>query len=262
VRNGRRVRHDEMGAPVRFREHGPASRIDLGALQVDWLRRVLAGTGQGASEAKVFTVGANQWWTGTSWPSPSVDAVWHAHPDGTLAPQHPPTGGEARFRYDPVDPYPSRQPGVDRAPLATRRDAVRFTSAPLDEPITVAGRPVVVLDAATSAPATDWIVRWTEVTAEGRWLELAHGSLDTARTTAPGPHTIELGAVTVTVPAGSRLQLEVTSSDFPRLARSLGTGEDRCTGTAYVRAEQTVRIRPVDGTRLILPRTTPEETTE
>ncbi|MGW1209160.1 CocE/NonD family hydrolase [Streptomyces sp. NPDC002499] len=250
------------GTRIGDRDHGPASRIDLGARQVDWLSRVLGGSGHGASEAEVFTVGTHQWWTGPSWPPPTVDAVWHAHPDGTLAPRHPPTGGEARFRYDPADPYPSRQPGVDRAPLAARRDAVRFTSAPLHDPITIAGRPVVVLDAASSAPATDWIVRWTEVTADGRWLELAHGSLDTARTRTHGPHSIELGPVAVTVPAGSRLQLEVTSSDFPRLARSLGTAEDRCTSTAYAVAEQTVRTRPVDGTRLILPRTTHEESTE
>ncbi|CAM5562118.1 hypothetical protein SALBM311S_01325 [Streptomyces alboniger] len=68
-----------------------------------------------------------------------------------------------------------------------------------------------------------------------------------------GRYEILLGPVSVTLPTGSRLQLEVTSSDFPRLARALGTHEDRYRGTACAPAQQTVLTRPVDGTRLILP---------
>ncbi|MFF7880873.1 CocE/NonD family hydrolase [Streptomyces sp. NPDC020794] len=251
--------HDLAFAPgtrIGDRDHGPASRLDLGALQLDWLRRVLAEkAGSGShSEAKVFTVGADTWWTGRSWPPPGTDTVWYAHHDGSLARPVPRRGGQRRFRYDPADPYPSRQPAVDRAPLAARTDAVRFTSAPIDAPLTVAGRPVVVLNALTSAPSTDWIVRWNELTADGRCLELAHGSVDTGRDgDDSGRYEILLGPVCVTLPTGSRLQLEVTSSDFPRLARALGTHEDRYRGTACALAQQTVRTRPVDGTRLILP---------
>ncbi|MEW2368054.1 CocE/NonD family hydrolase [Streptomyces sp. NPDC006656] len=256
--------HDLAYAPgtrIGDREHGPQGRIDLGALQVDWLRQVLGGSGQGSSKTRVFTIGAGQWRNGKSWPPRTVEAVWHAHPDGALAPEPAAGGGETRFRYDPAHPYPSRQPGVDRSPLAARRDAVRFTGAALKAPVTVAGSPVVVLDAASSAAHTDWIVRWNEITADGRWLELAHGAVDTRHAQGVGPYAIELTPVDVTVPAGSRLQLEVTSSDFPRLARSLGSGEDRYRGTVCAVAEQSVRTRPVDGTRLILPRTAPEETT-
>lgn len=256
--------HDLAYAPgtrIGDREHGPRGRLGLGALQVDWLRRVLGGSGRGTSEATVFTVGADRWRAGASWPPASTEAVWHAHPDGTLAPQAAAAAGDLRFVYDPADPYPSRAPGIDRSSLATRRDAVRFTSAVLEEPMTVAGNPVVVLDADSSAASTDWIVRWSEITSDGRWLELAQGSVDTGHSRGAGPYTIELTPLDVTVPAGSRLQLELTSSDFPRLARSLGTGADRCRGTVVARAEQTVRTRPVDGTRLILPVATAEEPT-
>ncbi|MEU3844135.1 CocE/NonD family hydrolase [Streptomyces sp. NPDC028635] len=255
--------HDLAYAPgtrIGDREHGPDARLDLGALQVDWLRQVLAGPGHGTSEARVFTVGADRWWTGPSWPPPSTDSVWYAHPAGALAPHPPAVGAEFGFLYNPADPYPSRAPGVDRAPLAARGDAVRFTGAPLTQALTVAGRPSVVLDARSSAPATDWIVRLTEITSDGRRLELAHGSVDTARTGSGSRHEIGLSPLAVSVPAGSRLQLEITSSDFPRLARSLGTGADRCRSTSVAVAEQTVRIRPIDGTRLILPRTATEET--
>lgn len=255
--------HDLAYAPghrIGDREHGPDSRIDLGELQVKWLRGILGEPSHEASETTVFTLGANRWRSGASWPPPTADAVWHAHPDGTLAPRAPDASGEIRFRYDPDDPFPSRGPGVDRAPLSTRRDAARFTGDVLPSPLTVAGCPRVVLDAATSAASTDWIVRWTEVTADGRCLELAHGSLDTGRVTGPAPHSIDLTAVDVTVPAGSRLRLEVTSSDFPRLARSLGTGGDRYRDTVLAPAEQTVRAGKPGGTRLILPCSTSEET--
>ncbi|MFE2248738.1 CocE/NonD family hydrolase [Streptomyces lavendulae] len=249
------------GTRIGDREHGPQGRLDLGALQVDWLRRVLGGTGRGASETTVFTVGADRWRTGASWPPPSTEAVWHAHPDGTLAPQAASADGDVRFRYDPADPHPSRAPGVDRAPLAARRDAVRFTSTALEAPMTVAGNPVVVLNADSSAVSTDWIVRWNEITADGRRLELAHGSLETRHGRDAGPYTIGLTPLDITLPAGSRLQLELTGSDFPRLARSLNTGADRYRGTALAVAEQTVRTGPLDGTRLILPVATTEEPT-
>lgn len=218
---------------VGCRDHGPDSRVAMGRLQSDWIRAVLAGSAGG--EARVFVVGAG-WSHGEQWPPPTTNHTWYAHGDGTLSAD--PGAADTGFRYDPADPYPSADPGADRAPLISRRtDAARFTTAALSAPLTVAGTPKVQLAATSSAAGTDFVVRLCEVTGGGAVVALAQGVVDTAKA-GPGPYPVALDALAVRVPTGSRLLLEVTSSDFPHLARSLGG--DRYRAAEAVPAQQTV----------------------
>jgi putative CocE/NonD family hydrolase len=218
---------------VGCRDHGPGSRVAMGQRQVGWLRAVLAGRGR--ADAQVFLVGGG-WWRGDRWPPATTTQVWHAHGDGTLR-ERPGEAGTG-FRYDPGDPYPSADPCADRAPLISRRtDAVRFITAPLPGQLVVAGTLMVRLAATSSARSTDFVVRLCEITAEGAVIALTQGAVDTGRA-GPGPYDIVLDPAAVRVPAGSRLLLEVTSSDFPHLARCIGTNRYR--DTVAQPAEQTV----------------------
>jgi putative CocE/NonD family hydrolase len=252
--------HDLAWAPstvVGCRDHGPDSRIHLGALELDWIRRVLEDAhrtdpAEPRDRAAVFVIGANHWWRGRQWPPPTVDQTWFAHPDGALAQQCPMTDGHTSFRYDPARPFPSADPGVDRTSLAARVDAVRYTSTPVPAQITVAGCPVAQLWASSSVVATDFVVRLNEITTEGHILALTQGTVDTGRAHSH-PYRIELDPIAVRVAAGSRLQLEVCSSDFPYLARHLNTTGDRYHGTAMVTAVQTVYVGGSQPTAVILP---------
>ncbi|MET7400301.1 CocE/NonD family hydrolase [Dactylosporangium sp. NPDC005572] len=224
---------------VGAREHGPASRVDPGPLLLDWLDQTLHKTRTGAA-ARVFDLGARRWWTGAQWPPTTTGRTWYAGQGGTLT-RNVPGDGTDRYRYDPADPYPSADPGADRSALQQRTDAVRYTTEPLAAAITIAGAPVVTLHASTGADATDFIARLLEHRPDGTVLALAQGAVDTGRSPARGgAHRIELDHLAVTVPAGARLRLEITSSDFPHLARHLNTGGDRHRGTAVRVAEQTV----------------------
>ncbi|MGI5240708.1 CocE/NonD family hydrolase [Dactylosporangium sp. CA-139066] len=234
---------------VGAREHGPDSRVEPGRLMLDWLGRTLGG-GPPASEARIFDLGTRRWRTSTDWPPPTNACTWYTGAGGNLTPALPGDGTD-RYRYDPHDPYPSADPGADRAALQDRSDAVRYTTEPLRAPVTIAGAATVTLYAATDADGTDFVARLLECRPDGRVLALAQGAVDTGRASAP--YRVDLDPVAVTVPAGARLRLEITSSDFPHLARHLGSGFDRYHATTVRAAEQTIRSGAACPTAVTIP---------
>ena len=252
--------HDLAWSPstmVGTREHGPESRVAPGPLLLDWIRRALDPTPADAdavavADARVFVLGANRWRGGDRWPPPTTPQTWYTYAGGGLARQAPDAPGHDGYSYDPADPYPSADPGGDRAALPARTDAVRFTSPPLPGPLTIAGTATVTLHAHTTAPSTDFVVRLLECTPDGQILALAQGVVDTGRR-AGGPYRIDLDPIAATLAAGSRLRPEVTSSDFPYLARNLNTGADRYHTTVTAIADQIVHSGLESPTSVTLP---------
>ncbi|WP_214104932.1 CocE/NonD family hydrolase [Acrocarpospora catenulata] len=208
------------------REHGPESLLDLGGLAVTWIRDVLAG--RATSGTRVFHLAADVW---EAWPEQTTTDTLHAHRDGTLQPVTAMLG--AFFTHDPEDPYPTLPPGADRRTLDARPDALRFVTDRQDGRTVIGAS--VELDGSAPVADVDWVVRLVEVTADGRAFDLGRGC---ARGT--GPHRIPLSPFAVTPGPGSRLRLEISGADFPRLARSLGTGADRYTTTRTAPVRQTV----------------------
>ncbi|WP_052710958.1 CocE/NonD family hydrolase [Pseudofrankia sp. DC12] len=266
------------------RDHGPRSRYDFAAACVAWLRAVLAQPPAATSEAvgtavasspqpasallpraastarrsgvEVFVRGADAWTSGTCWPPRGgTESVRHARADGSLSVEEAGPAGARSFRYDPRDPFPSVVAGTDRRALLGRPDAVRYLTEPLAQPVTVLGAGRVELTALTDAPDADWVVRVLAWLPEGPVHEVAYGTASWPA--GPGGSTvtgqIPLSGAAERVPAGSRLILEITSSDHPNLARNLGTGRDRYTTTTTHVCDQTVLSGPGPrGTTLVL----------
>ncbi|RZQ64720.1 CocE/NonD family hydrolase [Amycolatopsis suaedae] len=197
----------------------------LGGVLVDWIRAAL--TGQVRPDV-VGLLGEDGWRTDPVWPEP---VEWLS-------------GGVRRFTHDPLRPFPSTVAGADRRALDARDDAARYRGPALARPLVLLGSPRVRLDAHTSAAGTDWIAKLVHRRADGGAVELASGMVVAGP--GRGEHTVELSPAGVRLPAGSALELHVTSADFPNLARNLGTGEDRYTGTAVAVAEQTVHSVAVE----------------
>lgn len=251
------------------RVYGSPSRLPLGRLQARFLRGVLIADHPAPPDtkprpaARLFLTGANRWLEGDGWPPvPVSQRSWFAASGGRLE-EKGGASGSMSFLYDPLDPYPARTGPVDQSDLLRRRDTVCFTSAPLTAPLTWIGAPRVILHAATDAPGTDWVARLHEVLPDGRSLYLGHGLVDAARELrragdplVPGEaHRVEipLPPLAITIPAGHRLRLEITSSSFPEHARNLNTGADRYTSTETRVARQTVLWGELTPTALVLP---------
>jgi uncharacterized protein len=240
------------------RRHGPAARVPLGQVLVEWLGGVLRGAAP-ASSARVYVSGAERWDTAGDWPVGVDLQAWYAAPDAALRPDAPDREGHDVFRYDPSDPFPSRCVPAGRDDLDQRSDAVRYLTPPLATACELAGAPEVVLYAATDAPSTDWVARLLQVTPYGRRFYLTQGVLDAARAVGTVVrdrvhcYRIRLTPLAVELPAGHRICLELTSSDFPDHARNLNTGADRHTTTQLRTASQTVCYGAAHPTRLLLP---------
>jgi hypothetical protein len=110
-----------------------------------------------------------------------------------------------------------------------------YTGEPLPADLTVAGPAEAVLRAESDCPDTDFVVKLIDVHPDGSELLMMDGVLRAMYrdgATEPRPLTpsspvelrVSLGQIHHTFPAGHRLQVVVTSSNFPRRARNTNSG--------------------------------------
>ncbi|MEM6639209.1 MAG: CocE/NonD family hydrolase [Pseudomonadota bacterium] len=210
-----------------------------------------------AAALSVFVLNANQWRDFDAWPPPeSTPATWFlSSQDGANSPtgdgalrRQPPANGTDRYRYDPEDPVPSRggaicctgDPSVgagpyDQSPLDAREDVLVYQSEPLDSDLTLVGGAVVTLYVETTVADTDFTAKLVEVRDDGSALGIQDGVLrlryrngfENPKMATPGtvyPIRITLRDTAYRIGKGSRLRLDISSSNFPRLARNFNTG--------------------------------------
>ncbi len=213
---------------------------------------------------KYFMFGSNTWMSADSWPPPearerllflhSGGAANTLHGDGSLS-WEPPKGDEKpdAYVYDPANPVPTNgghsiccvSGSHDQRKVEERQDVLVYTTAPLTEDVTIAGRLSLILHAATSATDTDFIAQLIDVFPDGRAFNLADGVLRVSYRhesdgVAPEPvvpnepisYTIDMWSIANCFKAGHRIRLEVTSSNFPQFDRNLNSGSDREIRTA------------------------------
>lgn len=251
---------------VSFGIGSSGAALDLHAMLVDWLDEQL-GRREPIEHppVRVFVMGANRWRAEDAWPPPDTrEQRWFLHGEGRLSLEPP--GQEtppARYLYDPADPCPTvggpllmpdtyRRGPVDQTPILGREDVLTFTSDVLNGDLEIAGPVGASLYAATSAVDTDWVVKLCELLPDGRTINLCDGILRArfrgGDWSAPEPvrpdevlrYEVDLWATAVVVPAGHRLRVLVTSSDFPRYDRNPNTGIVGVRATRLVSAEQRV----------------------
>ena len=177
------------------------------------------------------------------------------------------------FRYDPADPvptgldvrkYPFEDIPLDQTATEARDDVLCYTSEPVTEAVTVSGWATAELYASSDGDDTDWHVKLTDVTPDGRSLRVTQGclraacrdSLEEPAPLVPGEtyqFNVELWPTHHVFLPGHRIRLTVTSSDFPWFARSLNRfGPVRSQAEPRV-AVNTVRHGGASASRLVLP---------
>jgi putative CocE/NonD family hydrolase len=209
-----------------------------------------------------FEVGPNRWQRLADWPSacargcPANLTPLYLAPGRNAAFQAPAARGFDSYVSDPAKPVTYRQ-RPNLAPWASgstwrtwleddqrfaevRPDVLSYTSAPLTEPLRLAGTPLVHLVAATSGTDSDWVVKLIDVyppqypqKPEMGGYELAI-AMDVMRgryrtdpanpapltPNAPLTYEFSLPQVDYVVEPGHRLMVQVQSSWFPLYDRN------------------------------------------
>ena len=254
-------------------DFGPEASVDLGERVLRWFDWQILGrepSDELVAPVRYFTMGPNAWQEADTWPPPGAvptsfflrgdGAANGAGGDGRL--DREPGGDEPpdEFLYHPLRPVPTVGGGgrvdgaFDQRRVEDRQDVLVYDSPPLSEPLEVSGPLSVELHVASSAPSTDFTAKLVEVAPDGFARNLGDGI---ARSSfEPGvvrSVTIDLRNTSNVFAAGSRIRLEVSSSNFPRFDRNPNTGEAPASATRFVPAHQYVHHSAEHPSRLVLP---------
>ncbi|MGN6376258.1 MAG: CocE/NonD family hydrolase [Sphingomonas sp.] len=145
-----------------------------------FLAHYLKGTPMDVAPVTAFQSGTNEWQRLQQWPVTAPNTPLYLKPDNAVA-FDPASGGDKTISYisDPSHPVLYQQrpnkstyvPGSkwytwltdDQRQVSSRPDVLTFTSAVLTQPVTIAGQPVVHLNASTSGTDSDWVVKLIDV---------------------------------------------------------------------------------------------------
>ena len=212
--------------------------------------------------------------------------------DGKLTFDAPPSNSPSdHYSYDPGDPTPdprlyeeseenekkersamerkAEAQGNHQKIIEQRKDILVYVTDTFTQPLSFAGPVSAVLYAGSSARDTDWFISLSEVDNGGKIFPLVQGkirarfrkSMTTPELLKPNEvyeYTIDLWQTGITIPAGSRLRIEIASAAFPFFSRNLNTGGHNETETKYVTAEQTIYHSQRYPSHILLP-VVPEE---
>jgi putative CocE/NonD family hydrolase len=197
---------------------------------------------------RVYVQGADRWLDGTDWPPSSAGAQkLYLTPDG-LAGKRPGAQTLQSYTTNPAaglsmafDQYGTvaASPYIPTDQRAAEQDGPAWRTAPLAKPMTLTGSGTLHLVASSSADNTDWIAKLSDVAPDSSetiitagFLRASYRKLDRARSTpdlpwhtdtAPTPiepnrfysYDVAVWPTAYQLAAGHRLQLRLTSYDFP-----------------------------------------------
>lgn len=237
------------------------ARLDYDALTYGWFDYFLKGQNhflEKTPKVRYFTMGINKWQTSNTWPPEGARPVTFflgsagnansLNGDGVLTASAPNTDTPDTFTYDPMNPVPSYGGNVcctgnavtggafDQRKMEARADILVYTSEPFKEGTEVSGPLDATLYVSSDAKDTDFTVKVIDVYPDGRAYNLDE-TIQRARyrdgydkppvlMEKNKVYKLTLQPMTTSnfFPAGHRLRLEVSSSNFPRFDRNLNTG--------------------------------------
>ncbi len=164
------------------------------------------------------------------------------------------------YTYDPANPvasiggrFQASVPGgpYDQKPLLGRSDILVYSTPPLEHDVEVTGPVTVTLYASSSARDTDFTAKVDDVYPDGTSMLIDYGIQRARyRKSETNPTLIEPGKIyqyTIHVwptsnlfKAGHRIQLEISSSNFPMYDRNPNTGHAFAQDADLQVAEQTI----------------------
>jgi putative CocE/NonD family hydrolase len=238
------------------------ARLDYDALTYGWFDYFLKGEQNGVLEktpkVRYYTMGMNKWQTSNTWPPEGARPVTFylasggkansLNGDGMLKEAAAKADSPDSFTYDPMNPVPSYGGNVcctgnavsggafDQRKMEARADILVYTTEPLKEGMEVSGPIDATLYVSSDAKDTDFTVKVIDVYPDGRAYNLDE-TIQRVRyrdgydkpvvwMERGKVYKVTLQPMTTSnfFPAGHRLRIEVSSSNFPRFDRNLNTG--------------------------------------
>ena len=272
----------------------PAGRLKIGEMEIDyqpldyeriyldWFDHWLKGEAKPLPpKFRFYVIHANDWRTSDTWPPPGTRSLDFFLGQHALQAKPDPDEHTQEYDYDPTNPVPSRggalcctydntvAGAVDQSALMQRPDVLHFASELLPHDLDVVGNPSAHLYVSTDGPDTDFTAKLLDIQPDGKMFNIQDGvvrlryrnGIEHPEMAEPGEIyevVIELRAVAFRVRRGHRVGLQVSSSNFPRLARNLNTGEDEYRGTRTRIARNRLLTGARYPSRLVLPSTSAE----
>jgi putative CocE/NonD family hydrolase len=190
---------------------------------------------------------SGDWQYADQWPLPDVKKkIYYLHSNGTIS-THFPNHKENSQTYlcDPNNPVPTMGGRNLYIPAGSmdqriveppnRSDVLVYTSDVLENDVEVSGRVKVFLHASSNRKDTDFVAKLIDVYPDGSTMMIQDGviraryreSLKYEKLMHPGKvyeFCIDLGDTSQVFKAGHRIQIDITSSNFPRRDRNPNTG--------------------------------------
>jgi putative CocE/NonD family hydrolase len=266
------------------------ARLHYWETYLSWFDRWLRGNEHaldGLPRFQYYVIGRNTWRTSETWPVAGMTpTTFYLHSDGAanglkghglLNRSAPGRERPDTFTYDPANPVPARggsicctgnpkdQPGsYDNADIEQRPDVLVYSTEVLRDGLELTGPIQAVISLSSDAPDTDVMVKLLDVFPDGRAMNLQDGvtrvryrdSYAAPAMMKPGTVyevPVDLHATSWYLPAGHRLRMEVSSSNFPRFERNLNTGGRNYDETTWRVAHNTVHHAAASVSKLVLP---------
>jgi len=243
------------------RDMGDA-RLNYSELTYGWFDHFLKGENNGVLEkmpkVRYYTMGMNKWQTADTWPPAGAQPMTFylgsggransLNGDGVLGAAVPGDDRADTFAYDPMNPVPSYGGNVcctgnavtggafDQRKMEARADILVYTSEPLKEGMEASGPIDATLYVSSDAKDTDITVKLIDVFPDGtaynldetiQRLRYRNGYDKPVAWMERGKvYKVTIQPMTTSnyFPAGHRVRIEVSSSNFPRFDRNMNTG--------------------------------------
>ena len=242
---------------------GKSAVLNLIQIHIEWFDFWLKGIENNFNKwpkTRIFELGTNSWRTSQDfWPPKSntsrtfyLDSLGNAQTskgNGVLTSQPEYSAEVDIYKYDPRDPllvsaYNAFKPDLNlrQKDFEERADALFYTSPPILDPFTIAGKPIVEFYGSSDCLDTDWVALFSIVEPNGDLLHFRsddfHGGVLRARfrnsfekpeLLEPGKiyqFTLTLSSICAKIYPRQRIRLMLNSSAFPVYARNQNTGND------------------------------------
>jgi putative CocE/NonD family hydrolase len=257
-------------------DYGEDALIDVDELLLEWFDYWMKdGQEPSGAPIRIFVMGENVWREENEWPLERTEyRQFYLHDDKELSSERPGArSGPLKYTYDPKDPVPTLGGNImestlrgpyDQSPLDDRNDVLRFVTQTFSEPMEITGPISAELYAATDSTDTDYMAKLIVVKPDGEAFNLVDGVIraryregfEKPRLIEPGKvyqYSIDMWATSYVLMPGDRLRIDITSSNFPRLARNLNTGAEFARTTKTKVAHQTIHMSDQYPSHIVLP---------